>query len=155
MGWPDRQVSVHRGPGGRNLVSLLDEDWVREHGLHPEAILGAVGDDLDPLRLKESGLFLLVLSRVIYENVTHCPDALREAELQGEGVVFLLDRRTPDPGGRVPPEDILGTVTVADGKPVAGSYRHNRRHKLYTAHGWFRLSEHLEEALQSRLRVTD
>jgi hypothetical protein len=157
----DRQVFRYRldfGGGERDVVSLLEPDWVFQHGLHPEAVLGVVRDGADPVALapvdlRENGPFLQLLSRVIFENIADCGDMRREAEMQGSGYVYLLDARTPNPAGRVPAEDIIGVVQVDGGAAVAGSYQHNPKHRLFTATGWFRLPYDLEAAMQRRLRA--
>lgn len=144
--------------GERDVVALLESEWVSTHGLHPEAIVAVVRDGansqaLAPGDIRENPAFLLTLCRVIYNNVDGCPDLRREAEVQGDGFVYLLDARTPDPGGRVPPEDIIGVVSVSGGDIVPGSFRHNPRHRLLTVNGWFRLPEELEAPLQRRIRT--
>jgi hypothetical protein len=144
--------------GERDVVALLESEWVFQHGLPPEAIVavvrkGADSDALVPGDIWENPAFLRLLSRVIYENVEGCPVLRREAEVQGDGYVYLLDARTPEPGGRVPPEDIIGMVSVSNGGIVPGSFRHNPRHRLLTVNGWFRLPEELEAALQWRIRA--
>lgn len=161
MATHDRQVFRYRldfGGGERDVVSLLDPDWVFEHGLHPEAVLAVVRDGADPVELapddvQENGPFLRLLSRVLFENLTDSGDVRRKAKIQGSGYVYLLDARTPDPAGRVPAEDIIGAVQVDGAEPVAGSYQHNPNHRLFTATGWFRLPDDLEAALQHRLRA--
>ena len=144
--------------GEGQAVSLLEPTWVFGHGLTIEAIVGfivapASFEDLAPTDLRENPAFLRLLSRVIYEEVGADPDLSREAARQGEGHVYLLDGRTPDPAGRVVPENILGGVAVKAGAVVAGSYQHNPRHRLLTQDGFFRLSPVLEAALDSRLRA--
>ena len=155
-----RQVfryQVDFGGGERDVVSLLEPDWVSRHGLRPDAVVavlsaGATHEDVDSDDVKENGPFLRLLSRVIFENADQHEMLRREAEVQGEGHVYLLDGRTPDPGGRMPPQDIIGTLDVSGGALVAGSYRHNPRHRLFTTAGWFLLPPAIEIALQSRLR---
>jgi hypothetical protein len=157
----DRQVFRYQldlGDGERDVVSLLEPDWVFQHGLQLEAILAVVHDGagaaaLSPLDVRENGTFLRLLSRVIFENIADSADFRRQAEIQGNGYVYLLDARTPDPAGRVPAVDIIGAVQVDGGAMVPDSYRHNPKHRLFTATGWFRLPADLEAALQRRLRV--
>ncbi|MEU3455110.1 hypothetical protein ABZ671_16140 [Micromonospora sp. NPDC006766] len=157
----NRQVfryQVNFGGGERDVISLLEPDWVFRCGLNPEAVMavvceGADRDILAPTDVQENGPFLRLLSRVIFENIDQCASLRREAEIQGSGHVFLLDERTPDPGGRVNPVDIIGAIEVINGKPIAGSYQHNPRHRLFTAAGWFRLPSEIEAALISRLRA--
>jgi hypothetical protein len=155
-----RDVFIYRvdiGGGERDVVSILEPSWVFERGLSPEAILGRIGpgDSIDaftPAGFQENPAFLRLLSRVIYEEVGNDPGLQTEAERQGEGSVYLLDGRTPDPAGRVPPEDIIGAVDVENGIMAPGSYQHNPRHRLLTVHGFFRLPSTLEAALDARLR---
>lgn len=158
---PGREVFIYRmdtDRGERDVVALLESEWVFQHGLHPEAIVaivrdGADSDALTPGDIWENPAFLRLLSRVIYENIDGCSDLRREAEVQGDGYVYLRDARTPEPGGRVPPEDIIGVVSVSNGDIVPGSFRHNPRHRLLTVHGWFRLPEELEVSLHRRIRA--
>jgi hypothetical protein len=60
------------------------------------------------------------------EPCVHCLDFFSEAGESdiGPRLVYLLDARTPDPSGRVPPHDIIGAFDVRDGALVTGSYRH-------------------------------
>jgi len=156
-----RQMFLYQidfGGGERNVVSLLEPDWVSRHGLNPDAVVavlpaGATPDDVRPNDVRENGPFLRLLSRIIFENADRHDMLQREAEIQGDGYVYLLDGRTPDPGGRVPPQDIVGAFEVRDGALVIGSYRHNPQHRLFTTAGWFRLPPAIEAALQSRLRT--
>ncbi|WP_125802280.1 hypothetical protein [Actinoplanes sp. ATCC 53533] len=148
---------VDFGGGERAVMSLLEPVWVDKHGLHPEVVLAVVHHDADldepgPADIRENPPFLRLLSRTIWESVVSCEAIRRQAHIQGNGFVYLLDERTSDPGGRVPPEDILGTVQVRDAQPVAGSYQHNPRHRLYTAAGWFQLPEEIETVLQRTVR---
>jgi hypothetical protein len=145
------------GGGERDVVSLLEPGWVSEHGLRPDAVAavlppGATLDDVRPEDVRENGPFLRLLSRVIFEHAGQDEMLRREAEVQGDGYVYLLDARTPEPGGRVPPQDIIGAFEVSGGALVGGSYRHNPRHRLFTTDGWFLLPSVVETALRSRLR---
>jgi hypothetical protein len=157
----ERQVFIYRfdtGEGERDVVSILEPGLVFEHGLHPETIMGMLRgganlEQLSPDDLQENPSFLRLLSRVLYEHLDQDEQLQREAEIQGEGHIYLLDARTPDPGGRVPPQDIIGTVAVTGGQITIGSYQHNRRHRLLTGDGWFRLPYQLEIVLQQRIRA--
>jgi hypothetical protein len=152
------RYQIDLGGGERNVVSLLEPDWVSRHGLNPLAVMAVLpaGVDLDsmtPDDVRENGPFLRLLSRVIFESADQCDLLRREAEGQREGYVFLLDGRTVDSDCAVLQEDMLGDLEVRDGVLVAGSYRHNPRHKLRTTAGWFRLPPEIKTALQARLRV--
>ena len=79
---PDSGPQVFRyqvdfGGGERNVVSLLEPEWVFQHGLHPEAVIavlpeGADSDAMTPADVRENGPFLRLLSRVIFENAERC-----------------------------------------------------------------------------------
>jgi hypothetical protein len=138
-------------------VSFLEPSWVGGHGLAVDAIVGfvdaaGISDRCEPTNLQENRAFLRLLSRVIWEEVGNDPAVCLDADVQGDGHVYLPDGRAPDPGGRVAAHDIVGSVTVANGSVVSGSFEHNPRHRLLTADGFFRLSPTLETALDSRLR---
>lgn len=144
--------------GERVVLSLLGTEIIFAQGLFAEAILGVVREGADPDRLnpedfQENPAFLRFLSRVIYEHIDECSDLRREAEMQGSGHLYVLDGRTAEPSGRVPPEDIVGAVRIEAGVMVAGSFQHNPRHRLLTHRGLFRLPEQLEAALHRRLRA--
>ena len=95
------------GDGGdRVAVSILEPSWVGVHGLAIEAVLGFIEpaatdvSNLTPMNLRENSAFLRVLSRVIYEEAENDPALQMEADVQGDGYVYLLDGRSPDPAGR-------------------------------------------------------
>ena len=161
-----REVFVYRvdtDDGERDVVSTLDPGWVFAQGLGLATIIGYlrggaaedVADlaDLGPADFEENPAFRWLFSRAIYEDIGEVEGIRLEAAVQGKGHVYLLDGRTPDPGGRVPPEDIVGSVRVADGVVVPGSYQHNPRHRLLTANGFFQLPPELEAGLARRLRA--
>jgi hypothetical protein len=138
-------------------VSLWGPEIAFTRGVRAEAIVGAVPPDetgafsLTPERFRENPAFVAVLKHVI-GSVMHLLDDVRDAaRRQGDGHVYLIDERTPDPAGEVPPADIIGAVEVRDGAPVAGSYRHNPNHRLYTADGFFRLPAALERELRAMI----
>jgi hypothetical protein len=149
--------SVEIDDGLFEHVSLLEPSWVAEHGLPFEAILGRIPDwssaGVTPSGFRENPAFLRLLSKVIWQYVDEVDELRLEAALHGDGHLFLLDRRAGDPDGRVPEEDVVGTVEVRDGAVVAGSFQHNPRHRLFTARGLFRLPEVLEKRLDQETRA--
>jgi hypothetical protein len=81
-------------------------------------------------------------------------EGLRQAgQQQGEGYVYLIDARTPQPNGQVLSPDVIGVVKVQDGTLVAASYQHNPNHRLLTEDGFFKLPAELEPILQTDLRA--
>jgi len=158
---PGRQIFVFQidaGAGVQEVVSILGPDAVFEHGLCNEAILGILGPDangsqrITPERFRENRGFVQYLGALLAEHVYGLEGLQRAAEEMGDGYVYLLDARTPEPEGQVPPADIIAAIRVQASVLVAGSYQHNRNHRLLTEHGFFRLPPELATILQTDLR---
>jgi hypothetical protein len=121
-------------------VSLLEPDWVFQHRLHPEAVLGVVRDgadpvDLAPVDVQENGTFLSMLSRVIFETSPIAGTCGGKPRSRAAATCTCWMPRTTDPAGRVPAEDIIGAVQVVGGAAVAGSFQHSPKHRRFTAAG--------------------
>jgi hypothetical protein len=71
----------------------------------------------------------------------------------GDGFVYVMDARTPDRTGTVPPEDVIGAVQVQGGEPVPDSYRANPKHQLLTGNGFFSLGAELHAALMREVEA--
>lgn len=133
--------------------------FVFEHGLCSEAIAGDLtpetggSQEITPERFRENPDFVRHLQQVIAEKIYQVDGLQRAGRQQGGGWVYLLDARTPDPQGAVPPADIIGAVEVGNGTLVPGSYRPNAHHRLVTGDGFFRLPPELETALLDAVRV--
>lgn len=157
-----RQIFVFQvdsGAGVKEFVSILGPDAVFEHGLRAEAILGslrpdATGDQrITPERFQENPAFVQYLRTLVTDHVYRVEGLRRAARQQVDGYVYLIDARTPQPDGQVPPADIIGAVRVQAAELVAGSYQHNPNHRLLTEHGFFRLPPELESILETDLRT--
>ena len=158
----NRAVFVYRTEtdgGEQDVVSILDRDWVFKYGLCAEAILGSLqpparGDrGITPKRFHPNPAFVQLLQQVIADHVSTHPGIRREAKRQRDGCVYLLDGRTPQLDGQVPPEDIIGALAVRYGSLVPRSYQHNPSHRLLTADGFFVLPSEIETALQDEVRA--
>ncbi|WP_432827736.1 hypothetical protein [Dactylosporangium sp. CA-092794] len=141
----------------RHLVSPLTPDEVSAHGLFTEAVYGllALGvpalEGMPPDHFEENPAFVRFLHETIADDVFGVAAVREQAAGIGEGWLYILDGRTPDPAGSVPPEDVLGAVRVRDGAPVPVSYRPNEHHRVYTSAGFLQLPEELDMALRKRL----
>jgi hypothetical protein len=150
---------VNIGADVQEIVSILNPGTVFEHGLCTEAILGvlrpsAAGDRrITPERFQENPAFVQYLRELISSRIYDLEGIRRAGEQQAEGYVYLIDARTPQPDGQVPPADIIGAVKVQAGALIAGSYQHNPNHRLLTSDGFFRLPPELETILQTDLRT--
>jgi hypothetical protein len=134
------------------VVSLLSPDTFKALGHLPvRAILGGYDGSpdgpIEPASFTQNDAFIDLLHSIIQTcapTATGFQDAARQ---QGEGWVYVLDARTPDPTGRVPMEDILGAFEVHDGVAVPESYWRNREHLLLSERGFFTLLPELHERL--------
>jgi hypothetical protein len=151
------QVNV--GADTQEVVSILDPSTVFEHGLPTEAILGVLrpsatgGHQITPERFQENPAFVRHLQGLISTRIHEVEGIRRAAQKQGEGHVYLIDARTPQPDGQVPPADIIGAVKVQAGTLVAGSYQPNPNHRLLTKDGFFTLPTELETVLQTDIHA--
>jgi hypothetical protein len=136
-----------------NYLSLLPVDHVTEHGLVPRAIVGeVVGDPGSGGSLTlETFVGNRAFHQFLHEVVErHAPTTLgfaEDARQQRDGCIYLIDQRTPTPGGRVPPEDVIGGFEVRDGHVVAHSYQPIPSHQLMTERGLFNLGDELQARL--------
>jgi hypothetical protein len=140
-----------------DYVSLLSADHVFRRGLPGEAIVGqlrrplATGEAMTPDTFAANSVFRQYLHRFIAINAPLDPDMQAGARQQGDGFMYLIDQRTPTPGGDVPPEDIVGRFVVSNGQVKPETYEPNPQHRLLSEHGFFRLGEWLEARLISEL----
>ena len=144
--------------GERDYVTVLSPGEVEERGLPSQAIVGALlgpveeGGDVPPELFVPNPGFVRFLHDVLARHAAAEPGLREEARRVGEGYVYVMDARTPDPTGSVPPEDVVGAVEVRGGEPVAESYRANPNHRLLTERGFFRLGAELHALLLRELR---
>jgi hypothetical protein len=151
------QVDV--GAEVQEVVSILDPGTAFARGLRTEAILGVLRpattgyDRITPERFQENPAFVEYLRALISDRICEVEGLRRAARRLGEGHVYLIDERTPQPDGQVPPADILGAVKVQDGRLVTASYQHNPNHRLLTKDGFLRLPAELETILESAIHA--
>lgn len=150
-------VIVNTPEGSKHYVALATPQTTFSTGLVPEAIVGLLERPEEPIapgNFKANSVFRRFLADLIARNAPDSPHMKAEAARQGQGYIAVIDRRTPTPGGTVPPEDIMGVFEVKDGKVVPGSYRASPNHRLLTADGFFQLDRFLSERLQQELAET-
>jgi hypothetical protein len=140
-----------------SAVSLLSSEHVARHGLAHEAILGSLrvspqhGGEITPANFVANPQFVDFLQEFLGRVAPTDPALARAARAQGDGWVYLLDRRTPTPMGDVPAEDIFGGFEVRGGELVAGSWHPMDSHRLVTERGVFRLDRFLAPRLLEAL----
>ena len=145
-------VVVETEHGGRE--QLLTLPTPPSQAIPAEAILGGlpVAASLsDVAAFRPNRRFVAFLHRTIKKHIDSVGPWQAAAAAQGEGWVYLIDARTKDPHGDVPPEDIIGRVEVRGGRFVPGSYVGNPNHRLLTERGPFRLDSWLAQRLREEL----
>jgi hypothetical protein len=161
MTWDVFTYGVEIAGGRHDVVSPIDGRWLFEHGygLSERAIFGVLlrriddGGEIVPENFRPNRPFVDFLHELLAAEAPQTNAARLQAAQQREGYLYLIDGRTPDPGGRVPPEDIIGAIASQAGEPIPGTYQRNDRHRLLTSGGFFVLSADLEATLISQLRA--
>lgn len=161
MTWNMSIYSVEAADRRHDVVSPIDAHWLSEHryGLAERAILGVLlrriddGGEVVPENFRPNRPFVDFLHELLAAEAPKTNAARQQAAQQREGYLYLIDARTPDPGGRVPPEDIIGAIAIQAGKLVPGTYQRNDQHRLLTSGGFFALSAELEATLLTQLRA--
>jgi hypothetical protein len=157
--------SIHRvlmpdGSGFRDLLCLVPPGWGFDKGLPSVVIVGALrslhrhlldsGDyplDISPENFIENRVFRDLFHEIVRRFASDEPGFGAEARRLGSGFVYVIDSRTPDPGGEVPSEDIVGGFEVRGGAVVGEAYFANPHFRLIGKNGFFTLSGWLSERL--------
>jgi hypothetical protein len=137
----------------QHVLSLLKPEEIFSWGELPgEAIAGTY---LDPAHTLESfrvnPVFVSFLHRVISAHSITSPELAKAASELTTGHLYIIDRRTPDPNGAVPPEDIIGAIEVKDGLPLRDSYKANPNYRVLTTRGVTRLTPSQRETFVNAL----
>lgn len=137
----------------RKIVSLLTPAQVEALGELPSfAICGVCEQHDGETIFRENRLFLDALHAAIARFGDNDAALAEAARRQGQGYVYVIDRRTPEgTAGSVPPCDIVGNFAVRDGVLVPGGYAANPAHRLLTAGGLFKLSPDMEAFVVAEL----
>jgi hypothetical protein len=149
--------SVDEPDGVKDYVTLISPDTFFSRGLCPEAIVGVItrplasGEPITPDFFARNRVFVEFMHDVIAQHGPLQPDFQAEARRLGDGFVYVIDQRTPDPGGSVPPHDVVGSFQVTNGKVMAGTYTRNPNHVILSADGFFSLGPNLNTKLRDEI----
>jgi hypothetical protein len=155
---PANVYEVDQAGRRQSVLSLLPRDEVFQRGLAGPAILGSLrvspaqGGEVTPDNFVPNPRFVAFLQDFLGRTAPTDPAFARAAQSQGDGWIYIIDRRTPTPMGEVPAEDILGGFEVRGGVLVEGSWRPMQSHRLLTARGLFRLDGFLAPRLLEALQ---
>lgn len=148
---------VDTADGAKDYVTCLPHEQVFARGLPAEAIIGVLlrplgpGEAITQAVFARNRVFVDFLHGVIARRGPALPGLIAEAQRQGEGWVYIIDQRTRNPQGHIPPEDIVGVFAVQGGRVVADSYQRCPRHLILSADGFFRLEAGLQACLLEEL----
>jgi hypothetical protein len=143
--------------GFEDVVSLLPHQLVFASGLAAEVIVGGCtsllekGDSITDANFRQNRLFVDLLHDVIATEAPTLPALQAAVGQQHTGWIYLIDARTPTPGGEVPLCDIIGAFEVKEGVIVPQSYWRNADHRLFSSNGLFKLEPTLHQRLMERL----
>lgn len=148
---------VETSNGVNDYVTLVSPETAFSEGMPPEAIVGVLAHPLKankqitPDIFSRNRVFVDFMHEVIARHAGNYPELQAEARRQGNGFVYVIDQRTRDPLGPVPPEDIVGCFEVRDGEVVTESYQPNSSHMILSPDGFFRLDSNLHRRLLEEL----
>jgi hypothetical protein len=154
---PINVCRVETPEGPKDYVTCLSHEHIFQHGLVAEAIIGVLlrplesGEVITPGTFARNRVFVEFMHSVIARRGPELPGLTAEAKRQGEGLVCVVDQRTPTPQGAVPPEDIVGVFEIKNGQVVPGSYQASPKHMILSANGFFRLGSELQPCLLEEL----
>lgn len=135
-----------------HYISLVPPDEFPA-GIPGEGLAGRLTDGpshFDADHFAPNTRFIDVLQAVIAREGKLAPLLIAAARARGSGWIYMIDERTPDPDGEVPPEDILGAFEVADGR--IGPYRASEHYRFLTTNGTPQLDTWVFNGLLTALR---
>jgi len=144
---------VDFGDGPKDYLTCVDIERLNKgRGIPVEAIIGVVlqprenpGDPITPDNLLSNRAFINLLQGLMAEHGEWMTDMRIDAEAMGNGVLYVIDERSPKPvEGQewiVDTGDLIGEFDVKDGEIVPGSYRPNPDFALVNEEGLFQLTD--------------
>jgi hypothetical protein len=136
------------------VMSMLSpQDIKRLNGIPAQAAMAAFTGPKHPPKLHGNPAFMAFFNDFMNRRAISEPGVIRSALEQVEGYLYFIDLNTPDGiNGRVPPEDIIGSLKVTGGKLVDGSYQSNPKYCVYReGRGLMQLPEPLHKALYEEM----
>ncbi len=150
-------VEADTPDGVAHYVTCLNHEHVFEHGLAREAIIGQLRQPpighvaISPDNFLRNSVFVEFMHGIVARYAPLEPDSIAEAKRQGNGYLYIIDQRTPNPRGRVPPEDIVGGFELRDGQIVPGKYVPNPNLRILSGNGFIQLDDFLQAKLINEL----
>lgn len=139
--------------GMKDCLALVPDQDAFARGLAAHAILGTLGRPLQtdeavtPDVFVQDPAFMSFMHDVIVRHGPRSEGLIAEARRQGNGFLYVIDQRTRDPRGRIPPQDVIGAFEIHGGVVRSSSYRANPNYALLTSDGFLRLTPDLQQCL--------
>lgn len=146
-------VESKRGP--YSVLSVLTPEEGFQDGLPPEAIIGTLPANVtsvNPIDFKPNPAFANFMHNVIRRYAPLHKDLQDAAKRKGEGWIYIIDCRAPQPQGEVEKQDVIGAFKIESGVIVADSYQRNNEHLLVSQRGPFCLDGWLMSKLLEETR---
>lgn len=138
----------------KRYLSPLPNEVVIQLGLPTEAIMGELIGNVEEIttdNFRMNPVFREFLQWVIEKHARLFQDLIAEGKRQKDGIVCVLDLRTPTPGGPVLPEDIIGVFEVKDGELVR--FVGSSKYVLVGQNGLTKLNDDIRAKLIDELTV--
>lgn len=144
---------INSGQGQKKYyLSALPHQYGLEFGLPTEVIMGELVDGPENFihqKFTQNEAFLKFLAWVIGKHATSCPGLVAELKNQPNGFIYILDKKTPDLMGKVPPEDIVGGVETKDG--AMARFHSSPKYRVFTENGLMQLDPWFQKKLVEEL----
>jgi hypothetical protein len=143
--------------GETDYVTCLRHEHVFANGLPSEAIIGVLlrplgsVEAITPEVFSPNRVFVDFMHGVIARRGPQLQGLIAEASRQGNGLVVVVDQRTRNQEGRIPPDDIIGVFEVKNGQVAPGSYTPSPNHVRLSPDGFFQLDAELQMCLLEEL----
>lgn len=145
---------VRMGTGMEDVLSYVPPAvLVEEDGLDPIGIIGGYRSnisnleepqavnpaELNPENFGRNRVFFDHLQTLVATSGAESPEMKAAANERWTGHLYVIDRRTLDPNGDVPPEDIVGAFEIENGQISAERYQPNPGYWILSERGIFNL----------------
>ncbi|NQY66042.1 MAG: hypothetical protein HRT38_20660 [Alteromonadaceae bacterium] len=136
--------------------TFMPNDLVNQYGLPSPLIVGVIDNPYDVNRTVNDVINDSFKPNSEFKKMLHsfCTDQLPkqttlqdEAKEQEEGWIYIIDQRTLDPLGNVPPDDIVGALEVKGG--VILGYQENGNYKIHSKKGFINFGKSINQEFEN------
>ncbi|KNC87570.1 hypothetical protein SARC_00335 [Sphaeroforma arctica JP610] len=142
----ESRAFIHERDSGEVVLSYLEDDTLARG----PAVIGWLkrGCSVTPANFEDNKEFIRFFQKVVGDNIVDDEDHKYLAQMIDVGWMHVNDPRNPPYQNRIAEhEDILGSVRVAEGKMVPGTYEPMPVHRVVSPKGLMRLQPFLHDRL--------